>query len=115
MLKRTITTVVACALLFQVYGCAVMKMIPLDEVEGEYLDTVKVTTVYGIEFHSDTDALSVVQSDTLYTQVNGQDEKIPMSTVRIFQTRKSSVVATFLALSFGLAGFTIVGVMLFWR
>ena len=51
MLKRSIALALACALLFQVCGCASFSRIPLHAVdEGIIEGNLKVTTIDGVSF-----------------------------------------------------------------
>ena len=101
MLKRSVSVVISCALLFQVCGCTTMWLVPLHETEGEYEGKVVVITDVGEVLKSDT-CISVVQSDTLYTKINGQDTKIPMSIIRVFQTKRVDAFRTILAVACGI-------------
>ena len=105
MLKRYIALAVVCALLFQVCGCTMTKMIPPNELEGEHSGRVLVLTADGAWLSSDI-GTSVVYDDTLYTMIDGQDAEIPVSDIRVLQVRKFSTVTTGIGV---LAGFVIFG------
>ena len=88
MLKRSISIVVVCALLFQICGCTTMTVIPVDEVEeGIIKGKVLVTTVGGFAYENDI-RQALVHSDTLYVWTRGQPRRIALtdiSTIKVIR------------------------------
>ena len=113
MLKRSITIVVAGVLLCQVCGCTTLRMIPLQEVVGEYKGSVVVWTTDGKEVRSDP-GISYVQSDSLYTMIEGQAEVIPITNIRVFLVKKSNPVGTIVITVAGAISLGIIYVAVIW-
>ncbi len=95
MLKRTITIAVACALLFQVCGCAAMRKIQPDKMNDDtFYRHITITTVnrhvmdrYKVAVKTD--------SSTVYLEYkNGEHEEMPVSNVRQIRVMRFSPVKT---------------------
>ncbi|MFC1559291.1 hypothetical protein ACFL39_01740 [Gemmatimonadota bacterium] len=82
MLKRSITVIVVCALLFQVCGCSTIRRIQLDHVAGYMRGReIFIQMQDGDRFSLDMYGAQVV-SDTLYIFGGSQPVSIAVSNIR---------------------------------
>ncbi len=69
-------------------------MIPLDEADGTYSNLIRVTTLDGEKLRSDQFSARV-SSDTLFVWIEGQQKKIPLSTLNEISELKFDMRKTF--------------------
>ncbi len=103
MLKRSITVVVACALLFQVCGCTTMKLIPQNKINDDTFHRhITITTVNGEVINRHKVAIKTDSSTVFLEYKNGKHEEMAVLNVKQIQVAMFSPVKTVLLVTAGI-------------